>query len=228
MENVHIGGDAYRGPATVVESIADARRAVASIMKKEMIGHAEPGSRGHAHDRSRFKDIYEKKGKLLPALISRDDKKVARNEYQRCLECDSVCNKCVDVCPNRANLCLSVDEKHGFRDAWQILHLDALCNECGNCGTFCPYAGLPYKDKLTLFDSKADFDASSNNGFCVSKTSNRLLAHLRLHGAVIQKELPAKDSENQEMKKVLAVVDTVIEDYPYLLNISPREARCFF
>jgi len=47
----------------------------------------------------------------------------------------------------------------------QILHIDGMCNECGNCGTFCPHIGNPYKDKITLFWSMEAFEDSTNKGF---------------------------------------------------------------
>ena len=40
----------------------------------------------------------------------------------------------------------------GYRDEYQVVHIDAFCNECGNCATFCPWDGRPYKDKLTVFN----------------------------------------------------------------------------
>ena len=33
----------------------------------------------------------------------------------------------------------------------QILHLADWCNECGNCNTFCPSSGAPYKEKPHLY-----------------------------------------------------------------------------
>ncbi|MEP7191881.1 MAG: putative selenate reductase subunit YgfK, partial [Actinomycetota bacterium] len=78
------------------------------------------------------------------------------------LTCDVICEVCTEVCPNRANVAITVA---GFADPAQIVHLDGLCNECGNCGTFCPHAGLPYKDKITIFWSREGFDDSTNVGF---------------------------------------------------------------
>jgi putative selenate reductase len=46
----------------------------------------------------------------------------------------------------------------------QIVHVDGMCNECGNCGIFCPHTGLPYKDKFTLFWSEEGFRDSANKG----------------------------------------------------------------
>ena len=42
-----------------------------------------------------------------------------------------------------------------------------MCNECGNCGIFCPHDGNPYKDKITVFWSEEDFVDSTNKGFFV-------------------------------------------------------------
>ena len=106
------------------------------------------------------------------------DSTLRGTEAVRCLGCDVLCLKCVEVCPNRANTYVTVRE--GFRDAVQVLHLDALCNECGNCATFCPWDGRPYTDKLTVFSHEEDFRASANPGFVTE--GRRLL--LRLGGAV--------------------------------------------
>jgi putative selenate reductase len=124
------------------------------------------------------------------------------------------------VCPNRANLYVPVAEADGFRNPWQILHLDALCNECGNCATFCPYEGRPYKDKLTLFSSKADFDRSDNSGFWVSDAPDGAKVHVRLNGVRWEEFLgsPSSGSGDGERAKALAIVNGVIRDHGYLLR----------
>ena len=45
--------------------------------------------------------------------------------------------------------------------------MDAMCNECGNCMSFCPYDSAPYKDKFTLFANEADLKDSTNEGFMI-------------------------------------------------------------
>ena len=72
-----------------------------------------------------------------------------------------MCEVCADVCPNRANVAVAVP---GMRQR-QIVHVDGMCNECGNCAVFCPYDSQPYRDKFTLFWSREDFDHSENPGF---------------------------------------------------------------
>ncbi|HWP68898.1 MAG TPA: putative selenate reductase subunit YgfK, partial [Rectinemataceae bacterium] len=73
------------------------------------------------------------------------------------------CLRCVEVCPNRANMYIETGAP--FSQDAQILHLDRFCNECGNCGFFCPYEGEPFSGKPTLFDNQNDLDRSKDSGF---------------------------------------------------------------
>ena len=63
-------------------------------------------------------------------------------------------------------------EHDGLR-AVSYTHLDVykrqdyMCNECGNCKSFCPYDSAPYLDKFTLFANEADMENSKNQGFVV-------------------------------------------------------------
>jgi putative selenate reductase len=60
---------------------------------------------------------------------------------------------------------LPVPKGDAFSQSIQILHVDALCNECGNCGLFCPYEGEPFRGKPSLFRSEKALRASRNAGF---------------------------------------------------------------
>ncbi len=96
----------------------------------------------------------------------------AQREASRCLFCDEVCDICVTVCPNRANYGYTVepfevklqkavndngkikivdDGIFKIEQPYQVLNIDEFCNECGNCATFCPTSGAPYKDKPRVF-----------------------------------------------------------------------------
>ena len=99
-----------------------------------------------------IKSVYGKKG-----ILHCDTTGI--HESERCLECITVCENCVDVCPNRANISITVDGRP------QIVHLDSMCNECGNCEVFCPYTSAPCFDKFTLFTFEEDFISSENAGF---------------------------------------------------------------
>ena len=155
--HVYIAGDAEHGPATVVEAIADAR-----IIADAIAANRASNVYVFSDDRER-----EKKGVVVwPSE--------ADNEAERCLECNIICENCVDVCPNRANVAINVN------GALQIIHVDRICNECGNCETFCPYSSAPYKDKFTLFSTEEDFYDSTNEGFYVTPDKGYLV---RLDGA---------------------------------------------
>ena len=231
-KNVFIGGDALHGPSTVVKAIADARKAATAIIQKEISGWQEETINIDFNPEEQKKDIFSKKSRIVFPIIAPDDKLVAKNEGERCLECNFICNKCVDVCPNRANIAIPVDKRVGFQDSWQVLHLDALCNECGNCATFCPYNGKPYRDKLTLFATIEDFQSSTNQGFLILGTPDNPLVHLRLNDKLCKlkfsKEngLMPKDFQNSiqddaiELTKIKSMIEIVISNYSYLFKYS--------
>ena len=146
IEGVYAAGDATRGPATVVEGIADAAR-----FAEEVIGAPHTYEIPAAAYVTKA-DAIAKKGVLL---MSKD----ACCEGKRCLQCHTVCENCVDSCPNRSNVAIAMaDGSH------QIVHVDKMCNECGNCTQFCPYASEPCHDKFTLFQTAEDMADSHNAG----------------------------------------------------------------
>ena len=145
---VYAVGDSRRGPATVVEAIADSAKAAAAIA-------------GISYDKYAEENVAadEKLYTVKKGVQSRDTSKTPDD---RCLGCPTVCEVCTDVCPNRANVAIHVPGKCKA----QIIHVDGMCNECGNCEVFCPYkGGRPYKDKFTLYWTEEDFLDSTNEGF---------------------------------------------------------------
>ncbi len=172
---VFLIGDAQKGPSSIVAAIGDARRATDEILRRENL------KRHHGHHSHLNVDpaaITARKGAVVVDVVRKDRLEAfVRQEGLRCLQCNHVCGKCVDVCPNRANISIAVP---GFKDRFQTLHLDAFCNECGNCATFCPWQGRPYKDKVTIFSLRQDFESSTNAGFLVEGST----VHVRHHGNV--------------------------------------------
>ena len=138
-------GDSNRGPCTVVECIADAQKAADAIL-------------GAAYEMNLPCEAFLSPAEAIKNKQIDDDNPCGFSAT--CLSCNTVCENCVDVCPNRANTVVTLSD--GRRE---ILHIDRLCNECGNCASFCPYASAPYKDKLTLFMDEAGFNDSTNKGF---------------------------------------------------------------
>ncbi len=155
---IYVGGDARRGPASIISAEADGRRAAYAILRTAGI---EPPAAGYVAPAADAEKLAAR-GQTIPSLDPADPDFVAR-EAERCLACDSACLRCVEVCPNRANAFVAVGAP--FAQGLQIVHVDRLCNECGNCGVFCPWEGEPFRGKPTLFDTAAELEASTNAGF---------------------------------------------------------------
>ncbi len=106
------------------------------------------------------------------------DDESAMEEASRCMLCNDVCNICVSDCPNLANISydaekfevkypvvkiagkeIEIVDKKTFRNEQnvQIVNIGDFCNECGNCETFCPTAGAPYKTKPTFYLDKSAY-----------------------------------------------------------------------
>ena len=194
-DNVYAAGDGLYGPATVVEAIRDGRK-VAEAIAGEVL----------ARDFDKLAEeekVYAKRGVL------KEEQKETK-EAGRCLGCSTICENCVEVCPNRANIAIQVPgmEKH------QIIHVDYLCNECGNCKSFCPYSSAPYLDKFTLFETEADMENSKNQGFVVL---DRAAVSCKVRYLGNMYTWNAADSDSVIPEGLRKVMETVCKDYDYLL-----------
>ncbi|MBI9037428.1 MAG: putative selenate reductase subunit YgfK [Bacteroidales bacterium] len=204
---IFIGGDAFRGASTVINAIADGRNISEKIIElaKQKFG-IEPFNKGIEIN---FDELVDKKvrrefGIFVPEIdISKRDnfslvietlqEKQAIAEASRCLNCDSICNVCVEVCPNLANYSYKVekqnfelqklkivdgkveifnDKSFSIKQEFQVLNIGDFCNECGNCTTFCPTSGRPFADK-PKFWLNIDSFKKAENGFYLSKLKNK-------------------------------------------------------
>ena len=195
VAGVYAAGDGLYGPATVVEGIRDGMKAAEAIL-----------GRAVAEDLFSLSDeekIYGRKGNLM----EEDGKDV---DSKRCLSCNSYCENCVEVCPNRANITLTVPgmERH------QIIHVDYMCNECGNCKSFCPWDSAPYLDKFTLFANEKDMEDSKNQGFVVLDRETGA-CKVRLQGKVT--DYVAGTASDVVPEGIAKIIGTVIRDYAYML-----------
>ncbi len=196
VSGVYVAGDGARGAATIVEGIRDAQLAVKDILGKEITRDAAVTGD--------VKDCFEKKGILKHS-------KEAKTEEERCLTCNKVCENCVDVCPNRANISIKVP---GMAMN-QVIHVDYMCNECGNCKSFCPYASAPYKDKFTLFADEKDMADSKNDGFVVLDKENKT-CKVRFVGQIT--DCKADDPADKLYDGLKKLICAVIDDYGYLIT----------
>jgi putative selenate reductase len=212
IPGVFLVGDAQTGPDSIVGAMGSARKAVNHILAK--VGVTLDAVQAEALEPAEMKDLLHRKSEMTESAPDSDTTAHwAQVEASRCLQCDVVCDKCVDVCPNRANVVIRTG-KDGFSQETQILHVDAYCNECGNCARFCPWEGRPYKDKITVFSTKDDFDGSDNNGFFVKGSE----ITLRQSGAVMTlnwngSELSGTIPAGVEGEKTARILKTILTDY---------------
>jgi putative selenate reductase len=207
---VYAGGDAARGPAIVIEACADGRRAAAAICAQLGVPFRSPrlGPIALSQDEMiELKRVRARKeirwGPAMLPLAQRTGfglvegsltEAQARREASRCMQCASLCDKCVEVCPNRANYVYPVEpvrlslpqlacrdgelavvgeELFRIDQPRQIVHIADFCNECGNCATFCVHQGRPYADKPRLYLREADFGLEDDNAFYIQGNTIR-------------------------------------------------------
>jgi putative selenate reductase len=210
MDNVYIGGDVLRGPRNIITAIADGKRAADAIMKtvpvssshraKRKLKLADYQIKSAKRNYSSF-ELTESFGKSRNPFSKEG---TIKEESSRCLLCSDVCNVCVGVCPNRANVSyvvepveyriqkvvkrfgsVGIEEDGVFRieQEYQVLNIKDFCNECGNCRTFCPTSGAPYKDKPRLCLSEESFDKEAN-AFFIDEACGRKEIKSRREGRI--------------------------------------------
>lgn len=211
--DVYVGGDAARGPSSIIAAAADGRKAAYAIMEKLRL-HAPTVPYA---PRAPRRDKLAGRGRQIESLEA-GTPDFARREAERCLECDSACLRCVEVCPNRANTFVDA----GFGQAYQILHVDALCNECGNCGFFCPWEGEPFLGKPTLFPDAAALEASKNAGFAFEGNPSAPALVLRQTPGDKSVKLAWEAWKGTSLRgdagRYAAFAAVVLERHPYLIG----------
>lgn len=194
VSDVYVIGDGLHGPSVVVKGMAQAIKAAEAIVTGAITEDA-----GIDDD---VAELYKRRGILTEAKSD--------NDGSRCLSCRTICENCVEVCPNRANVSIVVPELKSK----QIIHVDYMCNECGNCASFCPYADSPYLDKFTLFANENDMAGSKNQGFTVLDREG-FKAKVRVDGKEFMWEKNGDKVVKEELSKLM---EAVIKDYSYILR----------
>jgi putative selenate reductase len=205
-QGIYAGGDVVRGPATIIKGCADGQRAARAICDQLGVPFRRPNvemptlsaeeilhvkhvrARRVAQHQSPTLPHAERDGFDLVEQTMLDETAVA--EALRCMQCSHLCDKCVEVCPNRANYTylvspvetrvprlacrdgdLEVVGEEAFRviQTRQILHVADFCNECGNCSTFCVHDDRPFADKPRLFLSEDDFEGEDDNALHIQR-----------------------------------------------------------
>jgi putative selenate reductase len=220
---LYAGGDVVRGPETIIKACADGRHAAEAICRRlELPFQTPPATFPTLTEaeivrmkQSRARRVPPQEPAALPAearagfdLVEATlTEAAARAEAARCVQCSTFCDKCVEVCPNRANFTYHVEPVHValptlvYQDGElnvieeelfvveqtrQILHVEDFCNECGNCTTFCVHQGDPYRDKPRLFLNLADFEARLDDAFRILKQDGGWMIQRRVDGETHQ------------------------------------------
>lgn len=103
-------------------------------------------------DDAKDSSLYHYKEKK--AFATRDDYSVL---------CDA-CSNCVDICPNRANRFIKIQDKNA------VVHIDDLCNECGACGHYCIKGHIPYEEKFSIYSQVEAFKTSKGPSLFIGDT----------------------------------------------------------
>ena len=193
VSGVYVAGDCRQGPDTIVGAMADGKAIAKDILAKL----------GLENDFKTF-ETEEQEAKVANRGLINPSIEVKEQGRLRCFGCGDACRLCVEVCPNRANQMVKLSD-----GTEQIIHIDVMCNECGNCTLFCPYNGRPYKDKLTLYWSEEDMLDSKNQGFLLKPDGSFVF---RL------KETPVFETvldDKRVPEAVWSVVKQVLSEYDY-------------
>lgn len=142
------------------------------------------------------------RGGFAEVLLSLDPD-AARREASRCLDCDEVCSLCVTVCPNRANQAYTVPPlsielpsfvveggravpagttKLSVEQGVQIVNIGDACNQCGNCVTFCPTSGAPFRDKPKFWIDAEGFAEAKGDAFRMTRSGAAVAIDARIGG----------------------------------------------
>jgi putative selenate reductase len=200
LPGVYAGGDvANDGPASIVKAAAAGKAMAAHILGRSTVA-AVPDEHDvdvaellHRKSRRQWRTpsperpLDQRQG--FDEVVLTFDEQQARAEAARCLDCDAFCGICVSVCPNLALQTYEIDPAASqLRQRYQVAVIADLCNECGNCTTFCPTSGEPYRDKPRLFIDRED--VASHDDTEPVRSVDTLLAEI----AASAPELPAAGS----------------------------------
>ncbi|HSL27549.1 MAG TPA: FAD-dependent oxidoreductase, partial [Acidimicrobiia bacterium] len=165
LPDVWAGGDAVHGPRSLIEAIADGRRAAASI-HRTFGGKSDDGVAGRMvvlDQFHRLEDLYDRQSRLpVPSLSTERriglrevelgfSEEQARCEAQRCLRCFAnilldihacvLCGLCSDVCPLDLIALVPAVEVGGSVGTALLLD-ESRCIRCGLCIERCPTRAL--------------------------------------------------------------------------------------
>jgi putative selenate reductase len=228
FENVFAGGDVLRGADSLINAIGDGRTTAKRIIEKsknkshkkievtQKLSLAE-FQKKQSHREFGIKlpeiDLSKRKSFEIVNPVLTDEQAI--KEAERCLYCDDICNICVGVCPNFANLAFETDKmripvytaynnvehtKYEITNYFeidqknQILNVADFCNECGNCVTFCPTNGSPFQTKPRFYLTVDSFN-KEEYGYYISENQIKYKNKLEVEYLSLKDDLMIYESD---------------------------------
>jgi putative selenate reductase len=168
------------------------------------------------------------------------DEETAKREAERCLYCEDLCNICIGVCPNFSNVSFNAEKteipiwqvnKNGddlaikkvdsfiIKQGNQIFNIGDFCNECGNCDTFCPTSGAPYKTKPHFYLTEESFN-SEEIGYYLNNNSLKFKSNGRLESLSFKDDFLIYESSEVVVK--FNQNDFSVSDITFKSNVTNK------
>lgn len=182
-------------------------------------------------------NLSDRKNFNLVHPVLDDDSAIA--DAKRCLFCDDVCNTCVGVCPNLSNISFPTNESKipihrisalnngmtsvvsdslNISQSIQIINIADFCNECGNCNTFCPTSGAPYKIKPRFHVSEKSY-SDDDCGYFISENKIEYKSNGQIEKLLFKEDIIIYDSS-------LVEVQFSKENFSVIQIINKAESDC--
>ncbi len=268
MKNLFVGGDALHGALNIVTAIGDGKRSALAIMERlpnktdltelrngmTSLGPVPVDTNDSLpHAVLEVKNARRNHGPTGHSL----DADAVKEEAERCLLCNNLCNVCVTVCPNRANVAYSLKPKayvvweisqqkgkvnivkkgmFNISQRPQVVNIAEFCNHCGNCQTFCPTSGAPYKDKPRICLTEKSFAMERDAFYLPPKTDDcQIIAKGNGHQVSLSLEKSGYRYETEDVSVLLDHADLHVlqasfkTDTPDPIDLKPAiEMRILF
>lgn len=234
---VYAGGDvANDGPATIVKAAAAGKAIAMAILNRDVHAPLPTASVADTVSLVRRKShrAWRVPAPQLPldfrqgfdeVMLTYDDDQ-ALEEAARCLDCDIYCSQCVGVCPNLALQTYEIETSGSqVRQRYQVAVIADLCNECGNCTTFCPTAGMPYRDKPRLYLDRTEFEAEDDNAFMIFRNGGEWSMDARYRGETHHLDLADDPNDVQPFASMRVLLSGIAGSVPQLPTVEDARHR---
>ncbi len=228
VPGVYAGGDvANDGPASIVKAAAAGKAIADHILGRQFrtagldefdIDLEELLRRKSRRQwRTQPPEVAVDQRKGFEEVVLTFEEGQACSEAGRCLDCDVYCGLCVSVCPNLALQTYEIDPAASRpHQRYQVAVLADLCNECGNCTTFCPTSGRPYRDKPRLYVDREEFESQDDNAFMLLADDDSWSMDARVRGETYRVALGDRREDTEPFQTIHALLAGLTRSSPEL------------